>query len=340
MKHRNSRKLIVTWLIGIVIGTALIAVTSPLFVRSYLVRSVDPVRGVRTLPEHGIYRWRSEGYANTTIGPLGMPGKRAISDPKPGVPKPNASRIALWGDSQAEGVGVCDDQKLFAQLEQRANGKVNVFPLARSGDDATAWVRQIPLIESELAIDMHLLLIADLPDLLVADEPSPESVDPLPSIALPAFLIQAVRNLVMQSDGVTTRSLRFAVGPEKIPSSQGGTTTASNDDWLRSIRRLRDASDKPIWILYAPPSPQIVAGETLLTDSAADRFAEIKQIAESVGIRVINAHQRLCQSAKEGRWPHGFQNGQIGDGHLNADGYGVLASVLVDAIEDAIELEQ
>ncbi len=124
MIDRSARRLIARWLIGAVLGTALIGLSSPLFVRSYLPQSIDPIRGVRTLPEDAVYRWRSEGYADSQVGPLGMLGKTVIDQPDSG-----AMRIALWGDSQAEGVCVDDERKLFAQIQRRSGGKLTVFPL-------------------------------------------------------------------------------------------------------------------------------------------------------------------------------------------------------------------
>ncbi|MGB1816105.1 MAG: hypothetical protein ACPHJ3_12185, partial [Rubripirellula sp.] len=47
------------WLLGVVVGTCLIAGTSPFFLRSYLPLNADPVRGVWTLPPDSEYRWRS-----------------------------------------------------------------------------------------------------------------------------------------------------------------------------------------------------------------------------------------------------------------------------------------
>ncbi len=104
------------------VGTGIIALTSPLFVRSYLRLRVDPVRGVWTLPPEHVYRWRSEGYADTWIGPLGMPGKRSL----PGGDD-RTIRVALWGDSQAEGVCVADDQKIDAQAQRIAGQQLSVF---------------------------------------------------------------------------------------------------------------------------------------------------------------------------------------------------------------------
>ena len=105
--------LLCRWAVGIALGTGLIAVSSPLFVRSYLPLNADPVRGIWTLPSGTEYRWRSEGYANTSIGPHGMPGKKVLQSQARSKPSevhgfqsdsvdPNAAvRIALWGDSQA-----------------------------------------------------------------------------------------------------------------------------------------------------------------------------------------------------------------------------------------------
>ena len=171
----TMRRLIGSWLAGMLVGTGIIAVTSPLFVRSYLPLHADATRGVWTLPPEQLYRWRSEGYADTRVGPLGMPGRQGIPPRKEGV-----LRVALWGDSQAEGVCVADQQKLFAQAEAIAEGRLQVFPLARSGEDAADWLTQMPAVEQALDLDMHVLLVVDLEDLMTATQaplPSPDASD-------------------------------------------------------------------------------------------------------------------------------------------------------------------
>ena len=97
MKPSPVRSLVITWVLGAVIGTLLVGVTSPLFVRSYVPLQADRVRNVWTLPPNHTYRWRSEGYADTRIGPHGMPGRTSLAGPKS-----SHVRVALWGDSQAE----------------------------------------------------------------------------------------------------------------------------------------------------------------------------------------------------------------------------------------------
>ena len=190
----------IRWSAGALLGTLLVAITSPLFVRSYVPLRQDPVRGVWTMPPGAAYRWRSEGYATTHVGPHGMPGR-------PRMPTPNdrRPRVAVWGDSQAEGVCLDDDRKLFAQAERlsrrRAESRnerrddglrddglrrgdpgegIVVLPFPHSGTDAGDWLPQMPRVESAFAIDAHAILVVDLPDLLPAAMMSPPVGPPGP----------------------------------------------------------------------------------------------------------------------------------------------------------------
>jgi lysophospholipase L1-like esterase len=344
LETRLGSRLLVRWLSGVLLGTLIIAASSPLFVRSYLTQSFEPTRNAMTLPPGAAHRWRSEGYATTRIGPWGMPGKRSITEPTA-----SAERIALWGDSQVEGFCVPDDQKLFAQLERQSAGQLTVLPLARSGDDVADWIAQIPTVESSLAIDRHVVVIADLPDLLTAaveeDEATAGTLRNLRA-ALPAFLLHAGRNLLTQADGTTWRSLRFRIGPVEQPSAAIQATTHPIDDqwssanWTGAIERLQSSGDRPMVILYAPPSPYILAGHAFFQDPAVEQFAIVSEICQRLGVRLVSAQQAFVDAAHAGRWPHGFHNGQIGVGHLNADGYAILAKIIWDAIQaDMIERE-
>lgn len=331
-------RFLVRWMLGAAIGTAIIGFTSPLFVRSYLTQSIDPVRQVLVLPQGADYRWRSEGYATTHIGPLGMPGKPTLAPPRQAV-----TRIALWGDSQVEGLAVADDQKLFAQIESQSGGRFDVLPLARSGDDARDWMQQFPRVEFELGIDLHAIVVADLPDLLAASLPQPlasthhSNIDANRSrnlrVQLPAFVIQAARNLLTEADGTQLKSLRFSVGPiRKAAPTKAKSLTPTLADWTRAMEVLQDSADKPIVIVYVPPSPYILAGQAYFDDPALKQFRLLRAAAESISISVVNVHSRMKELARGGRWPHGFHNGYIGAGHLNADGYSIIATELVDSI--------
>ncbi|TWU02247.1 SGNH/GDSL hydrolase family protein [Stieleria varia] len=346
LQSRTVSGMIFRWLVGAVIGTTIIGLTSPWFIRSYLPLSASAERGVWVLEPGQTYRWRSEGYADTMIGPMGMPGRRSIAPVQRNSSR--SLRVALWGDSQAEGVSVTDQNKLFAAIEQASNGNAVAFPLARSGENAADWVTQMPRVETALGIELHLLLIVDLEDLISATEaplPPPSEQDAVAAKnalakRLPAFVIQAARNLLTQSDGMTPRELRFAIGPpeatpDAVDAKEPGDaiesmTDASQStvDWASVLKAIDDATTLPIAVVYAPKVPMIVSGRIVRQSDTADEFETMKQVAASRGIHVIDVRNRLLESADAGRWPHGFHNGQFGSGHLNADGNRVIAESL------------
>jgi hypothetical protein len=89
MRAGRIGRLVRRWSVGFLIATLLVGVSSPWFVRSYVPREWSDRRGVLVLQPGAQYRWRSEGYATTRIGPLGMPGQgqhwRAASAPRAAV---------------------------------------------------------------------------------------------------------------------------------------------------------------------------------------------------------------------------------------------------------------
>ncbi|MCH1439819.1 MAG: hypothetical protein L7W43_09190 [Rubripirellula sp.] len=365
LESHSISTLLWRWVIGAAVGTSLIAVTSPFFLRSYLPLKSDSVRGVWTLPPGSEYRWRSEGYADTSIGPLGMPGKitglKSISvlsgerSEELSQMQRSPLQIALWGDSQAEGVSVDDADKLFAKIESASNGDLNVYPLARSGEDAADWVTQMPRVEKQLGIDQHVILVVEPTDLLAAVEApvaSPSANDASAANSalaakLPAFVIQAARNVLREPDRATPRRLRFTVGPvgdassplvtniQAEKSKQSGNPLSRDDSalWLNALTAIRDATELPIVLLYAPLAPQIADGRIRWQDPTADQFLLLQKAAEKLGMIVVDARDELRSSvASDGRWPHGFHNGRIGSGHLNQVGNQVLAARLVEGL--------
>jgi len=393
---RSLRSLLLRWCLGSLLGTSFIAASSPWFVRSYAPLVIDPVRGTWVLPPDTDYRWTSEGYATSRIGPMGMPGRVSpITPPQSKQAKisllssgslasstggnlssrrSSPLRIALWGDSQAEGVCVADQNKLFAITERLSQGNVEVFPLARSGQDAADWLTQLPQVEEYLNIDLHLFLAVDLEDLLAANGapvPPPSALDLSAANAaisrfLPAFVIQAARNLLTERDGSSRRSLRFRPGPvatettSEVSSGLNGNTEemttvtphhstkpvdsfagllsmansghADQDRWNEAVLAIRKSTTKPIYILDAPVSPEIVDGRVRIRSLADADFVSMTRSASQHRVAVLSARQVFLDEAAEGRWPHGFQNGRIGSGHLNAHGNYLLAKLLLEGI--------
>ena len=336
--------LVARWFIGALGGTLIIAATSPLFIRSYLPVVVDPLRGVPTLQPGGHYRWRSEGYATTGIGPFGMPGKTEL--PAPGD---RSLRVALWGDSQAEGVSLPDRWKLFAEAERLApaDRPMTVFPFTMSGEDVSLWLPQMPRVESELSIQAHVILIAELDDLRPALDspqrpPHPRSVATFDAAtlarSLPAFAIHAGRRLLTEADGDTRRRLRFTPGPQRRETGARGQPEIAFD-WPAIMARVRAATVLPIVILYAPQVPAVVHGRVVTEPPHANQVQVMKSAAAASDLHLVDLRERLLRSGIGGTFPHGFHNGQIGVGHLNADGYRILAGAMVEALNQRIPAE-
>lgn len=317
------------WSIGMVVGTAIVWASSPWFVRSYLPRQQNRVvgqnPGVATLPADAIYRWRSEGYATSWIGKHGMVG----ADPQ-WVSKPNASTtIALWGDSQAEGVCVPDSEKIAARISQIAN--VNVLPLGSSGDDVSNWLPQIPFAEIRLGANLHLFMIAELSDLKVS-QADPTSRQRLGSTVnqwiawVPDFVVHAARNVFLGEDRATLRKLRFGVGPvvdnEAIETNQNSNRLI---DWNRSLSDIRQRTDQSVVLVYAPQLPLVIGDEVRFDDDDDRTFQEIQTLAPEHGIQVVDMRPLFREAARDGNWAHGFHNGRIGSGHLNAIGNRLIA---------------
>ena len=246
------------------------------------------------------------------------------------------------GDSQAEGVCVADDDKLFAQIEFASQQDLVVFPFARSGQDASDWLPQMPEVERNLDVDAHLILIVDLPDLdptIKSDHHGPPKSNTNSRIAanVPAFVIQGGRHLLTDNEGYRRR-LRFMIGPnpswvcvysywdelddsvQQIPDWES--------TWAPKLQQVREATSLPIVIAYAPMSPSITDGVVCWSDPHAEQFRQISMVAARIGIEIVDTSFSLKASAQAGQWPHGFHNGQIGSGHLNAIGYQVIAKEL------------
>ena len=99
---------------------------------------------------------------------------------------------------------------------------------------------------------------------------------------------------------------------------------------------VREATDLPVVILYAPVIPQIVEGRVMEEVSTPQQAETMKSAAESADLVVIDLRQTLLDSMRAGTWPHGFHNGRIGSGHLNSDGNQLVARALVDAVKRVV----
>ncbi len=352
-KATTASTILFRWSVGGLVGTLLVAVSSPWFVRSYLPRHIDEIRDVAVLQSGTTYRWRSEGYADTWIGPHGMPG---IADAKFFSDRDDEStlRVALWGDSQAEGMGVADRFKIFAQAEQLADRSavnLSVLPLARSGDDARSWLHQLPAAERRLGVDIHMILVVDLPDFTIAAERF--QAEPLDASQqriveqIPAFALRAVRNLLTSHEGDAPRRLRFAIGPAAIAPPQFDQSNEALDVAAAGAAKadvvsviadataaIRAVTTRPVHVIYAPPIPVIMGGRRIERDDNEAILASLITALGDAEINWIDLRPAMIAAARRGDWPRGFHNGEIGNGHLNSLGNRIVARSIVAAVTE------
>ncbi|MEM6776338.1 MAG: hypothetical protein AAF670_01705 [Planctomycetota bacterium] len=330
-----------TWWMGAAIGTGLFWMASPWFVRSYVARVQDAVRGVSVLQPGSTYRWRAEGYASTRVGPHGMMGRTSLPDTDA------STIIALWGDSQAEGVCVADDLKLWSRLQaslrRRIETRVDVLPLARSGDDAADWSRQLAAVEAQLSVDAHVVLLTDLQDL--AEEP-PQSNTNADGVFtsvfvhwLPNFVVHAFRRVIDDPATGARRRLRFSFGPVASLGHEASTLSLASTSQLDDVdsdaghgtidaglRRLVRSADRPIFIVHAANRPLVMGNQIHVDDGDPESSRTTADQCRVLDIGWLDVGSDLVAAwQSDGVMAFGFHHGRLGSGHLNANGYEVIA---------------
>ena len=199
-------------------------------------------------------------------------------------------------------------------------------------------------------MDQHVILLCELEDLEVLDddlqsETQSNSVSPRLNDFkqwLPDFVIDSGRSLLFD-DFDDVRRLRFAIGPvnNRDVQSRFSTTSAPPDknaskeiSWSRVAVQLSGQTEHPITVVYAPKLPTVMGKQVAWTDDYANDFQRLATALRRQGVLVVDCSNALRQSAHSGLFPHGFQNGLIGSGHLNSIGYKVVADEIAAGVRD------
>ena len=259
--------------------------------------------------------------------------------------------MALWGDSQAEGVCVDDSRKIPAVAAEISYDQCFVMPFARSGDDCNDWISQIASIHSEskpgFSLDAHVFLVVEWSDWCIdIREPQDDVDETFNEICetLPAFMIQAARHVLTTGETNQIRQLRFRPGPvEPLKANAGSVPSDSSDSsdgadvrarhLGKQLDRLRAQTDLPCIFVYAPLNPAIVGGEIKTEDHDAALFDRLRLLGRRHDFQVIDLRPAMKASVAAGRWPRGFQHGQFGAGHYNAIGNRIIARQIVEQAE-------
>jgi hypothetical protein len=342
------------WLVGILGSWTLVWLAGPLVLNSILLRVLDPALGVNTLRPGDLVRWRTEGWADTRIGPHGLPGWQSRDAPR---------RIVLWGDSQVEGVCVDDAEKIHNQLITYAHDQLQLeldcLPMGRSGADARDWQDLMDEADPLWDPTLHVWIVTDLSDLLslVPDqgfEPCRRWTVESPrwvklAAKLRAEAVFAAGNRILRDPGTgDLRRLRFAVGPQASSSGVSGQpfdpthsssaeqASAKADAVVAAVVELKHRYKERLAILYAPPTPTL--GQPIAIEHPDDLLFDLIHLKlVAAGIEVIDMRESFVGLwFSQRRLPRGFHNGVPGYGHLNADGNRLIAQAIASLARERL----
>lgn len=341
------------WIIGLLGAFLLTWIAGRSLVDSILVRVADPVLQAITLRPDDQIAWRSEGWGLTLVGPHGLPGWQ---------PRDTDLRVALWGDSQVEGVCVDDVDKIHRQVitlaAQVAGIDCDCLPVGRSGTDARDWRQRMPIVQAVFQPRCHVWLITDLDDLTALADPAPLPPAGPWARESPAWvrvlaelrgeaLFSGAKRLLLNPDTGGLRSLDFSLGPRTAPAPNAETTANSPgvgdgeprlDMVTSQVAEVATSFGESLILVYAPATPRIHNGwQGSHPDD--ERFETLRDAISARGIEVLDLRPDFLELWNgERKLPRGFPNGTPGLGHLNRDGNRIVASRIAAALSSRLLL--
>ncbi|TVP95471.1 MAG: hypothetical protein EA381_18775 [Planctomycetaceae bacterium] len=361
-----------SWIVGLLGASLLVYFAGRPFVDSILVRDFDDDLEMVTFRPGDTIRWRSEGRADTLVGPHGLPGWQ-----------PNGAdfRVVLWGDSQVEGLCVADRDKIHQQLIDQVawydSGlpfTCDCMPMGRSGTDARDWRDGMPAADRLWKPELHVWVVTDLEDLTALGTPTmprsttwsaPSSRAVRLAHQLRADVLVAIARKRLRDPAGGWRSLDFAIGPRgtaaptSLDSPNGNTAPARNtavgglglsdqvpagnteidEATVAEVERIAAEQAGRLLLVYAPATPRIHNG-WLPNHPDDERFDSIQARLAARGIDVLDLRPDFRALWDQWRLPtRGFHNGTPGLGHLNRAGNSLIARRIVGALRDRVIAE-
>lgn len=324
-----------------VVGT--VAALAPIWAVSLLLsNSVEPVawddRIDATVPPAGIeHQHRTEGWARSRMGRHGIWG---IDD----VTAVNGPKVAIWGNSQVEGLMLDDGDKIAQQItrrwRERFDPPLTAYAVAVGGTDVRFVWQRLPDYQRVVTPTVHHIVV--VPDIAYLapfsdTEPTPPG---RPSTRLQTALgtLRSFRLgfLYHLADQARRTSLRFAPGtaattraaPRRKPSGAA---------WERTVEMARATSPVPVSFLYAPTVPVLLDGRAVDDDPGRADFEAFRLVCTARGLTCRSLARDFTDFHQAtGAFPRGFANHHPYRGHLNRDGAGLVAEAAVALLADAL----
>ena len=317
----------------------------------------------RTVPNGRTY-WRTEGWATTDYGALGLPGL-------PSLRQLAGRTIMLWGDSHVEALQVDDAMKMAAQVtsiwKQRAGGLATPLTALSWGKSNATFADHcfdIPRYERLIpSMRRHYLIVSftrrlypndtrftaarfldkdgtftmrEPPD--ARESPSSHWVMRILSLTHANAVFKTMRDI---SKIATGKDLRISLGPAPAPRATDHLPPFSEPysyrafTWL--LTQIKGRAAKPVTIVYTPLTPFIDQGKIQYCEADPDetlRVQVLARVCRDLDIGWINLDQSFREAyARTGQFPRGFPNSRPSLGHFNAFGHRLIAEAIVRDLE-------
>ena len=344
MNTKSSKhSLFLNWIVGFLFSFLFIWSVSYFFSDTHIIYTWNrEIKNYVYAPI--IVKHRSEGWGISHIGKYGISGI-------PDITKVTDPKAAIWGDSHLEALEVNDKDKIPQLITQLCiSNKIDMcfFGIGNSGDDCADYYFGIPKLEAIVPkILIHYILIHDLDDTLpdksdsrclFLSQPKLRFVEKKRKLPYPEyqnirkfiykykldFLMGPVQTLLYDT------KLRFAIGPIATPSLKEiinleNTSKKNNDSWSFLLKKFKQQTKRPIVFVYFPTIPNI-KGTINYDDSDISLKNGFMKACLKQNIDFIDMTSEFIDYYKNNyKFPRGFINSNISEGHLNSVGHKLIA---------------
>ncbi|MBN1905490.1 MAG: hypothetical protein JW927_10365 [Deltaproteobacteria bacterium] len=294
-------------------------------------------------PPGSIHRHRSEGWGDVWFGRMDVIGEADISLIK-------TPSVVIWGDSHMEALQIEQKNRMPQVLTDmfRADNinTFSAFGVGMSGESIADYYLKIPRYEKVAEIKAHYIIICDISDALpdqstaahavYLSEPAYRIVDTkkVPDhINIRKFLRKFELDFLWASavSILKDTKLRFMPGPFDSDKNviDDGYPLSVNEPLNFILHSLRHKTEKPIIFVYCPHLPAIKDNTVTFENKEHDSVDVFKNLCFKNGIGFIDMTNEFCSNYKEtGKFPRGFQNSLVSQGHFNRDGHRIIAKAI------------
>lgn len=289
-----------------------------------------------------VYQHRSEGWATTRVGRLGINGV-------PDAAQLKGPKIAIWGDSFMDALQVNDEDKtaqVLTRLLHEAGRPETAFAVAQGGLSPADYYFLMPAYEQAITeITAHVVVLGDSDDILPDKNApcrsrflsSPPRLEP--GLCPPTPLALALTKTLYRSrtaflfdlySRLQSRDWRLLPRIRHLPAPvHSRPDEPAPHAWDFLLQALRKQAQGNLVIVYCPRVPRTDREGVRLDDPNGRIMAGFADACARNGVAFLNLTDALAREYERTATPsRGFFNTPPSSGHMNPSGHRVLARAL------------